>query len=120
MRLSGESAPSHLLALAAIAPLALLAATPESGFGAVPPHDHVVVVAMENKSYDHVREQPYAASLIASGASFSSSYGTTHPSQPNYFALWAVSTLGVTSNNCPAPGSSGPHRPRFALPAGEG
>jgi phosphatidylinositol-3-phosphatase len=68
-------------------------------------HDHVVVVVMENKSYAEVRTQPYTASLIAAGASFSSSYGVTHPSQPNYIALWAGSDLGVGNNNCPAPGS---------------
>jgi len=68
-------------------------------------HDHVVVVVMENKSYAEVRTQPYTASLIAAGASFSSSYGVTHPSQPNYIALWAGSTLGISNNNCPAPGS---------------
>src|SRR5436189_6192024 len=33
------------------------------------------------------------------------SYAITHPSQPNYLALWAGGTLGVTSNTCPAPGS---------------
>src|SRR4029453_4794526 len=71
----------------------------------VPPHDHVIVVIMENKSYFQVRTHPYTASLIAAGASFSASYGITHPSQPNYFALWAGSTLGVTTNACPVPGS---------------
>jgi acid phosphatase len=68
-------------------------------------HDHVIVVVMENKSYAQVRTQPYTASLIAAGASFSSSYGVVHPSQPNYFALWAGTTLGVSNNNCPAPGT---------------
>jgi acid phosphatase len=65
----------------------------------------VAVVIMENKSYDQVRTQPYTASLISGGAVFTQSYGTTHPSQPNYLALWAASILGVTNNNCPAPGS---------------
>ena len=72
---------------------------------AVPHHDHVVVVIMENKSYDEVRTQPYAASLISEGAVLSQSYATAHPSQPNYFALWAASALGVTNDNCPAPGT---------------
>jgi hypothetical protein len=65
----------------------------------------VVVVIMENKSYDQVRTQPYTASLISAGAVFTQSFGTTHPSQPNYFALWAASTLGVTTNNCPPAGT---------------
>lgn len=72
---------------------------------AVPALDHIVVIVMENKSYDQVRVLPYTASLMASYAYSSASYGITHPSQPNYIALWAGSTLGVTSNTCPAPGS---------------
>ena len=72
---------------------------------AVPHHDRVVVVIMENKSYDEVRTQPYTASLISAGAVFTQSFATNHPSQPNYFVLWAGSTLGVTNDNCPAPGT---------------
>lgn len=72
---------------------------------APPHHDRVVVVVMENRPYDVVRTQPYTASLIASGAELANSYAMTHPSQPNYLALWAGSTLGVIDNTCPAPGS---------------
>jgi phospholipase C len=72
---------------------------------AAPLLDHVIVVIMENHSYDQVRSSPYIASLMAAGATFSSSYGVTHPSQPNYLALWAGSTMSVTNDNCPAPGS---------------
>ncbi len=71
----------------------------------VPRLDHIIVVVMENKTYDQVRVLPYAAGLIASYASFSNSYGLTHPSQPNYLALWGGDTFGVTSDACPAPGS---------------
>ena len=71
----------------------------------VPALDHVVVVIMENKSYDQVRTQPYTAQLIALGASFAASSAVTHPSQPNYFTLWAGSTLGVTNDNCPPAGT---------------
>ncbi len=75
---------------------------------AVPPHDRVVVVVMENKSYDEVRTQPYTAGLMTQGATFTNAFGVTHPSQPNYIAMWAGSTLGVTNDNCPAPGSPYP------------
>ncbi len=71
----------------------------------VPHQDHVIVVVMENKSYDQVRTQPYTATLMAQGATLAQSYGVTHPSQPNYIALWAGDLLGVTVNTCPAPGS---------------
>ena len=71
----------------------------------IPDFDHVVVVIMENHAYDTVRVLPYTAGLIATSASFSYSYAVTHPSQPNYLALWAASAMGTTNDNCPAPGS---------------
>ena len=81
-----------------------LASRPVAASG-VPPLNRVVVVVMENKSYDQVRTQPYTSSLIAAGAVLTNSFGVTHPSQPNYFALWAASTLGVVNNNCPPAGT---------------
>lgn len=72
---------------------------------AAPALDRIVVVVMENKSYDQVRTQPYTLSLQSQGATFTQSFGVTHPSQPNYIAMWAGSLLGVTNNNCPALGA---------------
>ena len=72
---------------------------------AAPVIDHIIVVVMENHSYDQVRTAPYTASLIAQSSSFSQSYALTHPSQPNYFTLWAASTEGTTNDVCPPPGS---------------
>ena len=92
------------LAIPALA-LGWICAAPLPGAAVVPHHDHVVVVIMENKSYDEVRTQPYTASLMSQGAVLAQSYAITHPSQPNYFTLWAASTLGVTSDFCPAIGS---------------
>ena len=82
--------------------LALALAAPARA--AAPHHDRVVVVVMENKSYDEVRTQPYVASLLTQGATFTSAFAVTHPSQPNYFALWGANTL-VSNDNCPASGS---------------
>ena len=90
-------------------PLALALAVPMTAGAAVPQLDHVIVVVMENQRYDVVRVQPYTASLIASGAELTQTYGITHPSQPNYFALWVGSTLGVSTNGCPVPGSPFPY-----------
>ncbi len=81
----------------------VFAAAPSACAIGVPAHDRVVVVVMENKSYDQVRTQPWTQTLMAQGATFTNSFATTHPSQPNYFAIWAANTLGVTNNNCPAP-----------------
>lgn len=72
---------------------------------AVPAADHVVVIVMENKSFAEVRSLPYTASLMSAGAWFAGATAITHPSQPNYFALWSGSTQGVTNDVCPAPGS---------------
>jgi hypothetical protein len=41
----------------------------------------------------------FLSSLAARGASFSEMYGITHPSQPNYFALFSGSTQGVTDDS---------------------
>jgi acid phosphatase len=92
-------APALIAVLAAFAACATVARA-----GVVPAHDRVVVVVMENKSYNQVRTQPYTMSLMAKGATFTKSFGVSHPSQPNYIALWAGSVLGVTNNNCPATG----------------
>ena len=94
------------LALVALVLPALAAAadpmTPE--LGVVPPLEHVIVVIMENKSYDVARAQPYTAALMKRGVTFTRSYAVTHPSQPNYMALWAADLTGVLDNTCLAPG----------------
>src|SRR5439155_13647844 len=74
----------------------------DSGASGVPALDHVIVVIMENKSYDEARSGSYVASLMTEGATFTRSYAVAHPSQPNYLALWSGSTQGVTSDKCPA------------------
>jgi acid phosphatase len=66
--------------------------------------DHVVVVMMENHSYSDVigsPAAPYLNSLAAQGASFDNSFAITHPSEPNYLALFSGSTQGVTDDSCP-------------------
>ena len=66
----------------------------------MPRPDHVVVVVMENRSYAEIRAQaPFINDLADRGALFTSSFAVTHPSQPNYFALFTGSTQGVKDNN---------------------
>ena len=43
----------------------------------------------------------YIHTLARRGMLFTQSYGVTHPSQPNYLALFSGSTHGVTRNSCP-------------------
>jgi hypothetical protein len=70
----------------------------------VPQPDHIVVVILENKHYSNVigtGQAPYLNKLADRGATMTHSYGVTHPSQPNYLALFSGSTHGVRSNACP-------------------
>ena len=74
----------------------------------VPEFDHVIVVIMENKKAERAldpRTSPFTSKFASTWLHFEESYAITHPSQPNYIALWAGSTLGVTSNACPPPGT---------------
>jgi len=95
--------------LVAFAALAVLTATAPAHAQTPPPHDKVVVVIMENKSYDQARVQPYTASLIAGGAIFTNARAVAHPSQPNYFALFAGNSLGISNDNCPPAGAPYPY-----------
>ena len=70
----------------------------------VPQPDHVVVVMLENEQRSSIigsTHAPYLNRLAARGANLTHSYGLTHPSQPNYLALFPGSTQGVTSDACP-------------------
>jgi hypothetical protein len=73
--------------------------------GSVPRPDHVVVVIEENHSSSSIigntAQAPYINSLAGQGASFSQSFAVTHPSEPNYLALFSGSTQGITDDSCP-------------------
>lgn len=90
--------------------------------GAVPSPDHVVVVVFENHAYSQVigsSSAPYINSLKAGGANLTQSYAETHPSQPNYFALFSGSTQGITDDSCYTPGfSSAPNLASELIAAG--
>jgi phospholipase C len=87
----GGSGPDRTGALAA----------PAAG---MPAFDHIVVVIEENHSFSEVvgnADAPFISSLAAGGATLTQSFAVTHPSQPNYLALFSGSTQGVTSDACP-------------------
>lgn len=72
--------------------------------GTVPRPAHVVVVMMENHSYSDIigsSSAPYLNSLASGGASFTQSFAITHPSEPNYLAIFSGSTHSLTSDSCP-------------------
>ena len=81
------------------APAAKLAAS------SIPTYAHVVFVMEENHSFSDIigntSNAPYINSLANSGALLTSSYAVTHPSDPNYLALFAGNTFGLTSDECP-------------------
>ena len=77
-------------------------ATP--AIGQVPRPDHIVIVIEENKSYGQIignKAAKYLNQLARDGALFDNSFAITHPSQPNYLALFSGSTHDVTNNECP-------------------
>ena len=67
---------------------------------------HVIVVVEENKTIAQIIDSgsaPYLTAVARGGALFTRAYGVTHPSQPDYFALFS----GLTNTNgddCPAQG----------------
>src|SRR5882757_5777552 len=87
-------------ALAAIVPLfAVQAACAASND--LPLIDHVVVVVMENHSFEQIvdpHRAPFIHHLATDGALFVNGFAISHPSQPNYFALFSGSTQGISDN----------------------
>ena len=70
----------------------------------LPQPAHVVVVVLENHSFSEVigrSQAPFIAGLARTGALFTRFYAITHPSEPNYQALFSGSTQGLTSDACP-------------------
>jgi phosphatidylinositol-3-phosphatase len=65
---------------------------------------YVQLVIFENESYGDVigsSQAPYITSLAKTWANMTDSHAITHPSEPNYLALFSGSTHGVTGDNCP-------------------
>jgi phosphatidylinositol-3-phosphatase len=89
--------------LKGVAPV-IEAVTPVQRNTTIPRYDHVVIVVLENEGASQVigsSDAPYINSLVKQGAYFSNSHGVTHPSQPNYLALFSGSTQGVSNDACP-------------------
>ncbi len=76
------------LFVSCIAPPALASTTTETA--SVPRYDHIVLVMLENRSYNQVvgsKSMPYLNSLIKQGALATNYYANVHPSIGNYFML---------------------------------
>ena len=64
--------------------------------------DHIVVVVEENHGYSEIIDNPEAGyiNLLASiGTLFTNFHAVSHPSQPNYFALFSGSTQGIAGDD---------------------
>lgn len=75
-----------------------------TGADGIPRFDHIIVVVEENKPYGELvgtSSTPFLTAMAAGGAVLTQSYAITHPSEPNYLALFSGSTQGVSSDSCP-------------------
>jgi len=115
-------------------PRLLFSATPSHKSTAVPQYDHIVIVMEENTSYSQIlgpsispptafnlnnwptllqtpmlpAQDTYIRSLARTSAVFTNAHAITHPSQPNYIALFSGSAQGVTSDATPTAQFSAP------------
>ena len=67
----------------------------------VPAFSHIYVVVMENHEYGTIegnRKAPFINALIGRYGLATNYRAVAHPSEPNYLALFAGSTLGVTDD----------------------
>jgi hypothetical protein len=59
----------------------------------------VMIVVLENTDYANALAQPFLSDLAAHGALLGNFFAETHPSFPNYVAMTAGSTFGLSSND---------------------
>ena len=88
---------------------------------ALPTLAHVVIVVEENRSQANIignQSAPFINALAANGAMMAQSFAETHPSEPNYLALFAGDTFGVTKDVCPVNGGAQPNLGSELLAAG--
>ena len=103
---NGTARPSATSAVTGWSPAGSAPASAATGAQgvAVPEPAHTMVVVMENHSYADIignSAAPFINELAGRGALFTRSSAITHPSEPNYLALFSGSTQGVTSDACP-------------------
>jgi hypothetical protein len=95
---------SHELGVPQTASLASLDAVSSATAGTKFTTKFVQLVIFENEGYGEIvgsPSAPYITSLANQWANMTQSFAITHPSQPNYLALFSGSTQGVTGDECP-------------------
>jgi phosphatidylinositol-3-phosphatase len=67
-------------------------------------YSHVFVIVLENVGYENIigsSDAPYInQTLLPQATLYNNSFALGHPSLPNYLALFAGSTFGVTNDHC--------------------
>ncbi|KAL3683644.1 hypothetical protein R1sor_001666 [Riccia sorocarpa] len=91
MVLSGRSVAATLL-VAAVSLLAITVDATPLWF------DRIYVLIFENTDYSAAIADPNFSKWAANGKLLTNYHGVAHPSQPNYIAMVAGSTLGVTTD----------------------
>ena len=111
----GAVASAALIAIPLVPRVGLAAA-------AIPQPAHVVIVVEENRSESNIigsKSTPFINALAANGANMAQSFAEAHPSEPNYLALFAGSTFGLTKDACPVNGGNTPNLASELLAAGD-
>ena len=89
----------------ALIPASASASAARPAATSLPKPAHIVIVMEENHSYSDIinsnSDTAYFNSLAAQGALMTDSFAVSHPSEPNYMALYYGSTDGLTADDCP-------------------
>ena len=87
----------------------------------LPTYAHVVIVIEENRSQANIigsQAAPFINALAAGGAMMAQSFAETHPSEPNYLAMFAGNTFGLKKDSCPVDVGAQPNIASGLLAAG--
>jgi acid phosphatase len=87
----------------------------------LPTYAHVVIVVEENRSQANIignQGAPFINALAAGGAMMAQSFAETHPSEPNYLAMFAGNTFGLKKDSCPVDVGAQPNIASELLAAG--
>lgn len=103
LRVSGRLFATALVAIALVASSSVSGAStsvasPHNVRHDLPSFHHIFEVVMENLDYTSAQETPGFSRLAHTWAQATNYFGVSHPSLPNYLALTAGSTFGITSD----------------------
>lgn len=86
------------LAVGALAGCSLGAGVAPQSVGPSPRYQHIILIVMENSSYNEIigaSDAPHLNALATTYGLATNYWGITHPSEPNYVALIGGDTFGV-------------------------